>query len=63
VYFPELIYNIIKIPVNEFYEFYVQRHMADGGAGQSWAEQGADISVGPEGNRPSSPPEYRKQLF
>ena len=36
---------------------------ADGGAGRSWAEQGADISVGPEGNRPFSPPGYRKQLF
>ena len=39
------------------------RRTADGGAGRSWAEQGADISVGPEANRPSSPPGYRKQLF
>ena len=39
------------------------RRTADGGAGRSWAEQGADISVGPEANHPSSPPGYRKQLF
>ena len=39
------------------------RRTADGGAGRSWAEQGADISVGPEANRPSSPSGYRKQLF
>ena len=31
---------------------------ADGGAGRRWANQGADISVGLEGNRPSSPPGY-----
>ena len=31
--------------------------------GGSWAEQGADSSVGPEANRPSSPPGYHKQLF
>ena len=36
---------------------------ADGGAGRSWAEQGADMSVGPEGNRPSSRPGFRKQMF
>ena len=39
------------------------RRTADGGAGRRWAEQGADISVGPEANRPSSPPGYRQQLF
>ena len=36
---------------------------ADGGAGRNWANQGADISVGPEGNRLSSPPGYRKRLL
>ena len=36
---------------------------ADGGAGRRWAHQGADISVGPEGNCPSSPPGYNKQRF
>ena len=33
------------------------------GGGRSWAKQVADISVGPEGNRPSSLPGYRKHLF
>ena len=34
-----------------------------GGARRGRPEQGADGSVGPEANGPSSPPWYRKQLF
>ena len=34
---------------------------ADGGAGPCWAEQGTDISDGPEGNCPSSPPGYHSR--
>ena len=32
------------------------RRRADGGVGRRWAEQGADISVALEANRPSGPP-------
>ena len=39
------------------------RRRADGGAGRRWAEQGADISVALEANRPSGPPAHCKQLF
>ena len=39
------------------------QHTADGGAGRSWANQGADIPVGPEGNRPSSPPENHERML
>ena len=39
------------------------RRTAHGGAGRSWAEQGADNSVGPEADRPCSSPRYHKQLF
>ena len=39
------------------------RRRADGGAGRRWAEQGADISVALEANRPSGPPAQCKQLF
>ena len=38
------------------------RRPADGAAGRR-AEKRADISVGPEANRPSSLPAYREQLF
>ena len=30
MYFSELVYNIIKIPIQEFYEFFVKRHPANG---------------------------------
>ena len=39
------------------------RRRADGGAGQCWAKQGADISVALEANRPSCPPAHCKNLF
>ena len=38
------------------------RRTADGGAGRRWAEQGADISVALEANRPSGPPTQCKKM-
>ena len=40
VYFSELVYNIIKIPVNEFCEFFVKRH------GHPWDEEGLQRQIG-----------------